>query len=427
MQPTARIHLAYLLTVLLAFTAVANGVTWLQPPLKTWEDGDRWAWENPSVFIVGRTYDLKWRSFTDNVTITYSSRELAGRFRHVLRTGTIFAGHAMHAVDEQDVFIFKWEVGDLPRVTHLVIEARDGTHVEHSRRNAIQVLRTWQGTYLGIAPITMIGFLGGVVILSCIFRLVQTLLSWLALVGLPNGGAQAEKYVPLSHKVSESTESRVGEVGTSDLIRDRKEAQASMTARGWCPHQAHYFGTHLNKTGTALMSFMKDLKPLEDMSMHENCFETQACSAYTVDMSDYTTKHVDKDCSCSMVYVPQDKLLNILRAGGIPIVSIKDMPEDWPNGQRQVRLDVRSAYQGVFSWERMHPYIAISHVWKDGLGNPAGNGLPSCQLLQIQRFVADQGQDTVCAPSIYEPRVPRIVIFTSARHFGISGRIRLVL
>lgn len=33
-------------------------------------------------------------------------------------------------------------------------------------------------------------------------------------------------------------------------------------------------------------------------------------------------------------------------------------------------------------------YTAISHVWADGLGNPAENSLPQCQLERIREFGA---------------------------------------
>jgi hypothetical protein len=31
-------------------------------------------------------------------------------------------------------------------------------------------------------------------------------------------------------------------------------------------------------------------------------------------------------------------------------------------------------------------YVAISHVWADGLGNPFGNALPRCQLIGLQNL-----------------------------------------
>lgn len=35
------------------------------------------------------------------------------------------------------------------------------------------------------------------------------------------------------------------------------------------------------------------------------------------------------------------------------------------------------------------PYIAISHVWIDGLGNPNANSLPVCQLARLRHLVEE--------------------------------------
>ncbi len=51
------------------------------------------------------------------------------------------------------------------------------------------------------------------------------------------------------------------------------------------------------------------------------------------------------------------------------------------------------------------PYVAISHVWSDGLGNPNHNSLPFCQIKRLQELVQEStGKplpfwiDTICVP-----------------------------
>jgi hypothetical protein len=34
-------------------------------------------------------------------------------------------------------------------------------------------------------------------------------------------------------------------------------------------------------------------------------------------------------------------------------------------------------------------YVAISHVWADGLGNPKSNALPECQLRRLAKYLAE--------------------------------------
>src|SRR3984885_1142300 len=61
--------------------------------------------------------------------------------------------------------------------------------------------------------------------------------------------------------------------------------------------------------------------------------------------------------------------------------------------------------------ETTKKYVAISHVWSDGLGNPEENSLPRCQLQFLQkRLVNLEGlgsdpshrllwMDTICVPT----------------------------
>lgn len=39
------------------------------------------------------------------------------------------------------------------------------------------------------------------------------------------------------------------------------------------------------------------------------------------------------------------------------------------------------------SSKRQVRYVAISHIWADGLGNPKENAMPRCQLMLLQAGV----------------------------------------
>lgn len=71
---------------------------------------------------------------------------------------------------------------------------------------------------------------------------------------------------------------------------------------------------------------------------------------------------------------PQENVNLIVAKGGIPVVRVQ-------------RLPLGAAELIVEELESSTKYIAISHVWADGLGNPRGNALPQCQLQRIQDFV----------------------------------------
>lgn len=89
------------------------------------------------------------------------------------------------------------------------------------------------------------------------------------------------------------------------------------------------------------------------------------------------------------------EVIEVLREGYIPVlqVTVSDDPHTKP------RFTVGKADDKM-------SYIAISHVWADGLGNPKANAIPLCQLKvlcrTLQNSTDDKGQnlsfwlDTLC-------------------------------
>jgi hypothetical protein len=75
--------------------------------------------------------------------------------------------------------------------------------------------------------------------------------------------------------------------------------------------------------------------------------------------------------------MPADELAEITRKGGIPLVSIEISSE----ADSAISLRVHNR-------DRDSKYVAISHVWADGLGNPHQNALPSCQIRQLEANLA---------------------------------------
>jgi hypothetical protein len=67
------------------------------------------------------------------------------------------------------------------------------------------------------------------------------------------------------------------------------------------------------------------------------------------------------------------------------------------------------------------PYIAISHVWSDGLRNPRINALPRCQILRLRDLVAnlprmraantDETADTNVQDNISVPQRQHLLIW----------------
>jgi len=150
---------------------------------------------------------------------------------------------------------------------------------------------------------------------------------------------------------------------------------------------------------------------------HTSCGDK--CLANQIDEKTYETKHTDPECvfaACAHVPVKKRQVcLSILDDGGIPVVWFSD------DGEIHVQ---RAAPAENLESAATTPYVAVSHVWSDGLGNARSNTLPRCQLRRIQRLVnalysdlVGEGEhqqpvlfwiDTLCVP--LEPAYRKLAI-----------------
>jgi hypothetical protein len=169
--------------------------------------------------------------------------------------------------------------------------------------------------------------------------------------------------------------------------------QTRMLDDGWCTHDIHRVAHQFDLPSLYLSS---NLDRPEPQTSHKNC-TAQACKAFKLDESKYLTLHNTPACNgkCGSVGVSQDELAAILLSGRIPLIQY-DEERDPSN----IKLIPASA--GT-------PYVAISHVWSHGLGNPVENSLPRCQLARISEFVNNLPggngncrtlfwMDTICFP-----------------------------
>ncbi|KAL4993257.1 hypothetical protein BDV10DRAFT_179478 [Aspergillus recurvatus] len=154
------------------------------------------------------------------------------------------------------------------------------------------------------------------------------------------------------------------------FLRDREAAQ--MVDGGWCPLDAEKcrkVGVELD-TPAYLLQLLRT-KPAWNKRTHWRCKKTE-CVADNIDESLYVTRHLQEDCSCEHVHADVEKLHKVLLGGGIPLVQITPRGEDELGNQ---------GYEiSVVKKRTIKRYVAVSHVWADGLGNPHANSLPTCQL-----------------------------------------------
>ena len=103
-----------------------------------------------------------------------------------------------------------------------------------------------------------------------------------------------------------------------------------------------------------------------------------------------------EQCECE--FVGAGEAAGVLHCGKIPLLRYTDQMLE------VLHLDpMNNTING-----KPTAFIAISHVWADGLGNPRANALPSCQLSRLQKIVngldEDHGPptpfwiDTMCVP-----------------------------
>ncbi|KAI0770005.1 hypothetical protein C8Q74DRAFT_1369239 [Fomes fomentarius] len=165
-----------------------------------------------------------------------------------------------------------------------------------------------------------------------------------------------------------------------------------MVANGWCPSMCR---PNLSPERMAYASALTPLirRPRED---HTLC-TIHGCKSphLIVDNATYKTQHVRsrhsslsflKLSSCPFLLPSLADVSELLEAGQLPVIVY--------NGRT---LTVRNAADG--------PYIAISHVWADGLGSTTEQGLPACQVARISdvasRLVPGSGAfwiDSLCIP-----------------------------
>lgn len=175
-----------------------------------------------------------------------------------------------------------------------------------------------------------------------------------------------------------------------------------MLKAGWCPH---IISPTLLRTIplTALSNFIDASPPVRrTIGEHQQCSE-ESCVFYTIsNVEDYKNPHTPL-CSdteqCPHIAPPACDVEKLLEEGKIPVVVYLD----------QELLVLPAA--------EVPGYVAISHVWADGLGSTSDKGLPTCQIArisQLARSLMPQSgafwMDSLCVPSVSKLRKRAIAL-----------------
>ncbi|KAL8798065.1 MAG: hypothetical protein Q9182_006989 [Xanthomendoza sp. 2 TL-2023] len=161
--------------------------------------------------------------------------------------------------------------------------------------------------------------------------------------------------------------------GTWSIPYDDPLHVKQMLSEGYCPYEIHRIrNLSLNVQTYHLLLWMDRSVP---STQHQTCSD-KVCQANQIDVPSYITKHRQEGCKCSDFLIDVQEVIRILSGGHLPLLRIT-------NGSHlsDVHVDVIEATPTA-------KYVAISHVFADGLGNPKSNSLPQCQLQHLHQITS---------------------------------------
>ncbi|KAF2491481.1 hypothetical protein BU16DRAFT_119704 [Lophium mytilinum] len=85
----------------------------------------------------------------------------------------------------------------------------------------------------------------------------------------------------------------------------------------------------------------------------------------------YNPVHCVAGCECGLIRPPMENMIQVLKNGDIPVLALSDEEDDASKMRVYAAKDCS--------------YVAISHVWADGLGNPEENAILRCQARRLHR------------------------------------------
>ncbi|KAI0723252.1 hypothetical protein C8Q76DRAFT_389436 [Earliella scabrosa] len=167
--------------------------------------------------------------------------------------------------------------------------------------------------------------------------------------------------------------------------------QAAMVSAGWCPFIVR------GLESACVLQYASTMPPPRGQVQytHDRCTNAE-CVVNSIDTSNYTARHVREDCRCPFIGPSADEVIKLLGKDDIPVLQISHVGDGEPT------LTVASGSDA--------PYVAISHVWSDGLGSTTEQGLPCCQVNHLASLVAAAlpgahlWMDSLCVPAQKESR-----------------------
>lgn len=158
-----------------------------------------------------------------------------------------------------------------------------------------------------------------------------------------------------------------------------------MRQNRWCPADIARIGSGNRSISTLL--YYANLPPPRSSEDHGNC-SSALCSVLQIDPNTYQLTHSEPNCHCAVLSVDIELVGKTLRNGPVPLVS------------SNVSQDLTESSLTILENSDYVDFVAISHVWAEGLGNPSANALHSCQIAHLIALANELPKDQ------YEKQVP---------------------
>lgn len=222
-------------------------------------------------------------------------------------------------------------------------------------------------------------------------------------------------------------------MATSSLLRHRLEQK-------WCKYDVATTMDNFEVDGHYYLAAARSPSQ-EYLEAHSDC--TESGCAFKMDETNYLTRHAPEyhkpGCQEHIGWGgqlgPERTMHNWIEA----VCQIIDR-DATPYGLWVAQYRKTWSVEYHIKGERKPPYIAISHIWSDGMGNPRENSLPECQIERIQGMVDEIDypgrngnktvgfwMDTLCVPVEDQLRAYRKKSIANMRHIYKNAVAVLVL
>ncbi|TEA13042.1 Oxidoreductase andH [Colletotrichum sidae] len=253
-------------------------------------------------------------------------------------------------------------------------------HLEECLETALGALESAEANYPGFFE----AYADEVVCLASVAETLDAALQTALAHGPVGEMVPWEQYHPESNK--HNWLSRV----QSLLDLEEGDTKAAMVSAGWCPGD---IGRVCETFGAVGMRYYlgKFKADPSASNAHRDC-PSYGCSLRTP----AEPRHGSPGCTCpGMMSFEEESLIDIYERGCIPCFTIGRLPD---GGLGIALVACRIDDEG--QRDAAHHYVALSHVWSEGMGNPHSNALPFCQLSMAQQaasmayqIVGQKGQE----------------------------------